>query len=215
MNKLSLLLLLFIFSFHNTAIAQAADWEFKREVNNISVYTKDHPDTNIKSLKIVMEADVSINAVVQLLLDISAYRQWVYKCSHSEHLEAGTGLSTYDYYQIDFPWPFSDRDMYVHSIITKDHNTGVITSESKGVPGYGPERKGFVRVLEHHNKWIITPIGPKRTHLVYTLAADPAGAIPDWLINLAADQGPIKSMKSFLKLVKTIPYQSGVPIGGL
>jgi len=215
MNKAFFLLLFFSFQILRPTTAQEADWEFKRQVNDILVYTKDIPNSNIKSLKIIMEADVPINSVIQLLLDISAYRKWVYKCSHSEHIKEENSLSTYDYYQIDFPWPFSDRDMYVHSVTSKDPDTGVIIAESKGVPNYGPQRDGFIRILEHHNRWIITPVTPNKTHLVYTLAADPAGAIPDWLINLAADQGPIKSMKSFLKLVKTLPYQSGNPIGGL
>jgi len=194
---------------------QESDWEFKRQANNISVYTKSLPNTNIKSLKIIMEADVPINSVVALLLDISAYQKWVYKCNYSEHLKAETPLSTYDYYQIDFPWPFSDRDMYVHSRTTRNPETGIVTSESVGVPDFGPEKEDYIRIQEHQNKWIITPLSPTRTHLVYTLKADPAGAIPDWLINLAADQGPMKSMKSFLKLVKTLPYQSGDPIGGM
>ena len=186
--------------------AQEYEWEFKKETNGIKVYTRNIPDANLKGLKIIMEVDISVNAIMALLMNTASYPEWVYKCSVSGPVEIKSVLNTVDYYQIDFPWPFSDRDLYTNTITSVDPETGVITSTSTGMANYGPERSGFVRVPTHFNQWIITPLSPSKTHLKYFLQSTPGGSIPDWLVNLAADQGPMRSMQAFLKLAGQSPY---------
>lgn len=190
----------------SVASAQEYEWEFKKETNGIKVYTRDIADSNLKALKIIMEVDISVNAIMALLMNTTSYPEWVYKCSEAGPVEAVSALNTIDYYQIDFPWPFSDRDLYTETVTTIDPVTGVITSTSTGLADYGPERPGFVRVPTHFNQWIITPVSPVKTHLKYFLQSTPGGSIPDWLVNLAADQGPVKSMQAFFKLARRAPY---------
>jgi len=132
--------------------AQEYEWEFKKETNGIKVYTRNIPDSNLKGLKIIMEVDISVNAIMALLMNTASYPEWVYKCSVSGPVEIKSVLNTVDYYQIDFPWPFSDRDLYTNTITSVDPETGVITSTSTGMANYGPERSGFVRVPTHFNQ---------------------------------------------------------------
>ncbi len=188
------------------SVAQTYEWEFKKETNGVHVYTRDIADSNLKALKIILEIDVSVNSVMSLLMNTESYSEWVYKCSYAGPIKTNSSLNTIDYYQIDFPWPFSDRDLYTNTVTTIHPETGVITSSSTGLADYGPQRSGYVRVPEHFNQWIITPVSPTKTHIKYFLQSTPGGAIPNWLVNLAADQGPIKSMQKFLKLVKRSPY---------
>jgi len=207
MNKFYLPLLVLIFLVISPAAsAQEYAWEFKKETNGIKVYSRDLPDSNLKALKIIMEVDISVNAIMALLMNTKSYPQWVYKCSNAGPVEINSVLNTIDYYQIDFPWPFSDRDLYTNTITSINPENGVITSTSKGLVDYAPERPGFVRVPAHFNQWIITPVSPSKTHLKYYLQSMPGGSIPDWLVNLAADQGPIKSMQAFFKLAGRSPY---------
>lgn len=187
--------------------AQEYEWEFKKETNGIKVYTRDIENTNLKALKIVMDVDISVNAIMRLLMDTGAYSEWVYKCSHANSVKVNSVLNTVDYYQIDFPWPFSDRDLYTNTVTTINHETGVITSSSTGIVDYAPERPGYVRVPNHFNQWIITPVSESKTKILYYLQSAPGGAIPNWLVNLAADQGPIRSMQAFMKRVKLPIYE--------
>ncbi len=207
MNKAFIPLFFLIFVLiSSTTLAQEYEWEFKKETHGIKVYTRDIADSNLKALKIIMEVDISVNAIMGLLMDTKSYPEWVYKCSKAGPVAVNSVLNTVDYYQIDFPWPFSDRDLYTNTITSIDSETGVITSTSTGIADYGPERPGFVRVPTHFNQWIITPVSPEKTHLKYFLSSTPGGSIPDWLVNLAADQGPIKSMQAFFKLASCSPY---------
>lgn len=207
MNNFFTSFLILIFLLTSLAIsAQEYEWKFKKETNGIKVYTRDIADSNLKALKIIMEVDISVNAIMALLMNTASYPDWVYKCSKAGPVKINTALNTVDYYQIDFPWPFSDRDLYTNTITSIDPETGVITSTSTGLADFGPERTGFVRVPSHFNQWIITPLSPSKTHLKYFLNSTPGGSIPDWLVNLAADQGPIKSMQAFFKLASRSPY---------
>lgn len=207
MNRISLLIVVF-FSLLTSSVctAQEYPWEFKKETKGIKVYTRDIADSNLKALKIIMEVDVSVNAIMSLLMNTKSYPQWVYKCSHAGPVKINSTLNTVDYYQIDFPWPFSDRDLYTNTVTTVHPETGIITSTSTGLADFGPERPGFVRVPTHFNQWIITPVSATETHLTYFLQSTPGGSIPNWLVNLAADQGPIKSMQSFFKMARRTPY---------
>ena len=207
-NKFHLIFMVIIFMVSPlVGAAQEYDWEFKRETNGINVYTRDIENSNLKALKIVMDVDISVNAIMRLLMDTGAYSEWVYKCSHANSVKINSVLNTVDYYQIDFPWPFSDRDLYTNTVTTIDQRTGVITSSSTGMVDYAPERPGFVRVPTHFNQWIITPISETKTKILYFLQSTPGGAIPNWLVNLAADQGPIRSMQAFMKRVKLPIYE--------
>lgn len=207
MNKNSILIWIIISLLAVTeSFGQSFQWEFKKETKGIKVYTRDIENSNLKALKIVMDIDISVNAIMTLLMNTGSYPDWVYKCSHANPVKTSSVLNTIDYYQIDFPWPFSDRDLYTHTITTIDPETGVITSTSTGILDYGPERPGFVRVPNHFNQWNITPISPTKSHIVYYLQSTPGGAIPNWLVNLAADQGPIKSMQGFIKIASRSPY---------
>ncbi len=207
MKKISFLVLVLFSLFSSSESAgQEYQWEFKKETKGIKVYTRDIANSNLKALKIIMDVEVSVNSIMSLLMNTASYPEWVYKCSYAGPVESTSILNTVDYYQIDFPWPFSDRDLYTHTITTIHPETGVITSTSTGMADFAPEREGFVRVPTHFNQWIITPVSATKTHLEYFLQSTPGGSIPTWLVNLAADQGPIKSMQGFFKLAKRSPY---------
>jgi hypothetical protein len=51
------------------------------------------------------------------------------------------------------------------------------------------------------------------------LNSEPGGNIPDWLVNLAIDEGPIQTIKAFLSLLDAAKYhyvnqsQITIPIG--
>jgi hypothetical protein len=52
-----------------------------------------------------------------------------------------------------------------------------------------------VRINNSKGKWIITPAGNGQSLVEYTLHADPGGAIPGWLVNMFATEGPYQIFK--------------------
>ena len=57
----------------------------------------------------------------------------------------------YEYY--DVPWPATDRDIILQTLIHYDSNKNAILIKQAGKPGYLPEKNNMVRVPEYHGLW--------------------------------------------------------------
>jgi START domain len=102
----------------------------------------------------------------------------------------------------------SDRDMIIYSELTQDPLTKTVVSSSYSRPDYLPEKEGRVRILNHFNQWHFKPLSAEQIQVTYLLKSDPGGSIPSWMINLAIDQGPLKSMQGFLQQLQDPKYKN-------
>ncbi|MEM8909821.1 MAG: START domain-containing protein, partial [Bacteroidota bacterium] len=184
------------------------EWKFKKETKGIKVYTRNVEGSNLKELKFTVTIESSLSSIIALLMDVDAYQRWVFKCSKSKNLKQVDQTTTIDYYTVDFPWPFNDRELYAKATLEQDPETKVVTTINIGLPDYAPKNEDFIRIVNHINKWIFKPVGPKKVEATYFLQSEPAGNIPTWMVNLAIDQGPVKSMKKFRVLLKEEKYQN-------
>lgn len=178
------------------------DWEFRKETNGISVYTRDIEESNLKELKIYLSFNnTNLISILKVLKDITSYRTWVYSCSESRLVTELNENEKICYYRFDFPWPMSDRDIYISAIteIAPDKKSATITT--KAIKDIGVREEGIVRVEDHLNRWEFQETGD-RVDLVYFLKSDPAGKLPDWVVNLAIDKGPINTLSNLRNLVQ-------------
>ena len=145
------------------------EWVFKKKAKNINIYTRLVQGAPLKELKFTMEIEATITNVAAVLLDVNNYKNWVFKCSESKQLDKTSQLSSYDYYIADFPWPLNDRDLFSYSSMWQDPKTKVLTAQTVSKPNYGPLVEEIVRVINHQNQWIITPLGPNKVEIIYFL----------------------------------------------
>lgn len=202
----SFFIFLFILPLSDFKQQQDDGWDFKKKKSGIKIYTRESDDSNIKELKFTVTIDATMNQAVTLLADVDNYYDWVYACEHSSTINEINKLQSYCYYKVDFPWPMTDRDLVVYSEIKQDSITKVVTSDTNSRADYMPKADGYIRMEEHFNKWIFTPISASQIEVTYLLKSDPGGSIPSWAINMAIDQGPVKSMKGFMKNLKKEKY---------
>ena len=111
-----------------------ADWVFKHEKSGVKVYYKDE-GSGVYDLKLVTTVEASMHSIAALLVDVEAYPKWVYKTSEAWRVRTDSETDMHYYINSDFPWPLEDRDVVVHSSISQDAKTGVLTSSSKAVEG--------------------------------------------------------------------------------
>lgn len=175
-------------------VAQNNPWKFRHDHNGIQVYTRKDSATGILELKLRTEVKASLRAVVALASDIPNLKNWAYRLKESYLIKPVSDTEGYLYMRTDFPMPFSDRDMVVHYVMKQDPHTKQVTSVSKSAYNMIPEKDGIVRIKTIETKWTYTPLSSGMIRLEYQLKSDPGGSIPKWLINLAADDGPVKSI---------------------
>ena len=213
----------FIFIFISLFIVEVTfsqNWQFKKEEKGIRVYVRslENSDNNLKELKITKMFRGDLNSIAAVLTDVSAYPNWVYKCAQAQTLKENSLWDIYFYSETKLPWPFQNRDVVLHSVMYMD-DLGRLVSESKSVTGLEAKKKDIIRVPFLHSVWTFQPVGNGLIKMTYILNSEPGGNIPDWLVNLAVDEGPVQTVKKFLNLLGDKKYQLvnnetlSVPVG--
>lgn len=179
----------------------AFSWQLVKETEGIKVYTHQAAGSSIKQIKIVTTAHGSLSAAVALMLDKSAFTQWVYACTKAHALQMISDTETVHYQYTSMPWPLNDRDVVIHSIIHQDATSKTVTIRSKGMPSYLQPKKDVVRVKALTALWTFSPLSQDKLQIEYLLSMDPGGEIPSWAINMGVAEGPIKSIKKMKELL--------------
>ncbi|MCB0521631.1 MAG: hypothetical protein H6577_15055 [Lewinellaceae bacterium] len=207
--RLSFFLCMACLVFPFIVAAQAkAEWELKRDKGGIKVYVKDSPTSKIKELKFTTEIEASLNTVAAVLTYVEGYDDWVYSNKESRTIKRISDTEMYYYTELKFPWPFDNRDLVLHSIIWQDPKTLAIHSQTNSVHWMESEKDGVVRIKVADLHWAFTPLGGGKIRVEYHMVSDPGGNIPAWMVNLAADQGPLQTMVKFKEMLEKEKYKN-------
>ena len=197
--------LLIILVFSSTSVfAQGSDlapWDLVKEEGDLKVYTRKNLDSGIKELRMTTSIRASLEDYIDALNDADSYKDWVYKCESSSLVLKVSDTELYYQIETDFPFPLSDRDLVVHTKQRIDEN-GTFYSNSVAAPDKRPEENGVVRINMYESHWKATPQNDGSVYIDYNSKVDPAGNIPQWVVNLGITVGPVKSMESFTQFVE-------------
>lgn len=188
------------------ALAQT-DWKLVKDVQQIQIYVKDIPGSNLKELKTIAQFDCSMDALLSLLIDIPAQPKHQFACMHSKRVQYINSKEQYFYQTLDMPWPISNRDGIFKQVIGSKSNDQIVYLETNSEKDYLPIDPNFVRVPSLHSTWVIKKIGENKLIGEYTIKVDPGGMVPAWLVNLFIDKAPYESVLNMRKLLREAPYK--------
>lgn len=210
--NLSVIFKILIFSIFSVLIARPAfaqngdGWVFKNEKDGIKVYYKKTSD--IYEIKMVTSMKASLSGIVQLLSEVENYPTWGYKLSEAKLLKKVSDKEYYYYSKLDFPWPLSDRDIVVQTKLEQDSSSGRVTSISHSKPDYLPANQDVVRIRTTTTKWTVVPGAGGWSYIEYYIYSNPGGNIPDWLVNMAIDVGPLETLGRMRAILKEPKYRT-------
>ena len=182
------------------------DWIFKNEKDGVKVYYRKTAD--IHELKLKTSIKVSLSGLVMLLSEVENYPKWAYKVAESRELKKISPFENYYYSRLDFPWPLDDRDLVVHSKMEQDPVTRRVTANSIAEPDFYPAQKNSIRIQNARTSWTLVPGTGGWTYVEYYIYSDPGGSLPDWLVNMALEVGPMETIKNIRNFVKQDKYQT-------
>lgn len=171
------------------------------------MYMRDVPGSKIKELKFTTDLRASLNTIAYVLTNVEGFDDWVYASVKSETIKKISDTEVYYYTEMNFPWPFSNRDLVLYSKFWQDPKTLAIHSVTTSAHWMKPEIDDIVRVKMADLRWNFIPTGNGMVHVDYYLKSNPGGNIPAWLVNLAADQGPLQTMVKFKEELKKEEYR--------
>jgi hypothetical protein len=203
-KKEFLLLTLFLLFSVSDLLAQEV-WTLKQDKEGIKIYSSPFAESKIKALKVVCSFECTLSQLTAVLLDIDCQDEWFYH-TKSSVLRKISPFELYYYAELYFPFPFSNRDFIEHIKVSQDTQTKVVTMSVQNVPDYISPKTNFIRVMESQCNWTITPISKNLVSVEFTLFADPAGSIPQWLVNMVSYYGPFETFKKLKIQLKKPEY---------
>ncbi|TAK40437.1 MAG: hypothetical protein EPO28_10160 [Saprospiraceae bacterium] len=182
-------------------------WQLKRDKGGVKVYMRDAAGSKIKELKFTTSIHASLNTIAYVLTNVEGFDNWVYASVMSETIKKVSDTEVYYYTEMDFPWPLSNRDLVLYSKFWQDPKTLALHSVTTSAHWMKPEKENIVRIKKADLRWSFTPTGNGNIRVDYYLKSDPGGIIPAWLVNLAADQGPMQTMVKLKEELKKEEYR--------
>jgi START domain len=177
------------------------EWKLEKSENNINIYTRKHQDSDIKEFKAVMVANADLAVLENIIENVIDYPNWQSNVSSAKILKQINKTEQYIYYTTDLPWPVSARDIVIHSKKVVDDN-GKITFQLTGKSEYIAAKDDFIRIKEAKGMWQLTPLQKNKIEVLYQFHADPAGNIPNSVINMFIIDGPYNSFVNLKKKVE-------------
>jgi hypothetical protein len=204
-------IIMFSFLFSGFINAQSGnDWQLKKNENGIVIYTRYVPGSSFKEIKAVTTFNSSLSAIVALIKDAPSHPLWVYNCKQTKMLKMLSDTEFYYYSETSVPWPMSNRDGVVSFKISQDPKTKVVMLVTQNVSGLMAEVPGNVRVPKILATWKLTPQSNGTVLGEYQLNLDPGGAIPAWIANMFATEGPNTSILKMREMLTKDKYKLAV-----
>jgi hypothetical protein len=190
-HRLYLLLLFFLTSALSSSIV-AQSWDFIKEKDGIKIYTQKEAGKSLKSYKGVTYIKAPAEKVFDLLEDVNHTEWWDKNLTQIKVLKYEKYKRAQYYLVYDLPWPVTDRDLCVDVSVQFDPISGAGTITAGPLPGLYPECDDKVRIREYRQTWTVKPAGKESAYVVLEGYLDPAGSIPDWIINMIIVDSPYK-----------------------
>jgi hypothetical protein len=189
------------------AAAPTDDWVFKKERDNVKVYTKKMANGQT-AVKLCSSVQASLPGVALLFSDVDDYVKWGYKMQESKLLRRISDTEMCYYAKFDFPWPLHDRDIAMHSTLKQDASTKALFYENVAKPDLVAKQKNVVRIEEATTQWHFFAPRNGWMYLEQYIYSDPGGDIPTWASDFAVDSGPIETIRGIRRRLLDERYQN-------
>lgn len=194
-------------------VAAAADgeWKLKKRQDGIYAFLRDYPGTGLKEFRGIMYVKgVRLSSMVATFDDTASYTRWMHNCTESKLLRYMNVQERITYTVTDAPWPATDRDVIVYSLMTQNPGDLSVTIAITGRPDYMPPQKGRLRIPMMKATWTFRPMKTGDVMIVYQTVTDPGGPLPLSLLNLSVVDLPFLTMQKFRNVTREDRYAAAI-----
>ena len=182
------------------ALAQET-WTLVKDQDGIKVYTRRIASAKFKEVRANFELNATEDQLIGVLENIPHHKDWSYGTKRTFVISKKNKDTIIYYSEVSLPWPLSNRDLVIQLSINRDTLDNMLHIRAKSIPGILPAKPNLVRVPFSIASWDVKIMPNKLLAVQYTLSTDPGGALPVWLVNLAASVGPYNSFQKLKALI--------------
>lgn len=180
----------------------AQEWNFIKERDGIKVYTRNEENNPVKSYRGEMDIHTTMERISRIIGNIESFDWWDESITDIKVLGFEKEKYIRYYFIYNLPWPLSNRDLCVESLITNDPVTGKRVVHATPLLGVVPEKPDLVRIKNYWQQWDMQPEDNGIMHVTLEGSVDPGGNIPAWLINMVMTDTPLNIMREVRELVE-------------
>jgi START domain len=182
-------------------VAGQYNWKLARDKDGIKVYESKTKNSGFKSVKVESTLQGSFDKFIEVLNNVSHYKDWVYRTKTCYVIKRISSYELYYYIETILPWPMSNRDATMHLRIDRDSLNRFLKVETTSELHLLPEKNGKVRVPYSSVNWYITMPSAKTIHVTYIFEVNPGGEIPAWLSNMFVDEGAYETFRKLSEIL--------------
>lgn len=184
----------------STIQANSADWKKVDTEDGVTVYEKDVGEM------VAFRGEGLVTAPIGKLLyvieDSAHWKEWIENFDKGYLIEKKSDFHKIFYQAFDSPFPASDRDIVYEARTRRDAKTGKVYVEMRSVLHPKAPKTVGVRVNLKYTRYEITPLKEGRLHVVLETLSNPGGSLPDFLVNWAQRDYPVKLFQGLRRQVK-------------
>ena len=190
--KKSAIILTALISVATVSLANANDGEEWRETtqeNGIVAFVGAKNSNGIRPTRAIMTVNASAEQVLEAIMNVAQYTEWVPKCDEAREIEGGTDSSVY-FYQV-FSAPFiKDRDLVTKAIVSEqngNHHIRIVATPRRISADWNK-----VRIKLFKADYTITSLADGKTRVEMRSEIDMEG-IPAFMLNWANESQPYQT----------------------
>jgi len=169
--------------------------------------------------------DAPIEVLLEVLMDIPSYPQWMYECKQTIPLEQKGDLYRVLYFAQGVPFGSPDRDAVIEAVTVNDWKAGTSVTtlqstdsypfsleseankeanQAAGGTQYVPPKRQ--RMIEFSGKWDLRMVDRNRTRVIYTAYTNPGGFAPRFVVNGVIRKVSFRSLKGLIRMAREPKY---------
>lgn len=172
-------------------------WKLEVDRKEVQVYTRIVEGFPIKAFKATSIINGSSDQILNILLDVSSYSEWVANVG-STTLLSKDNQTQYFHMVLATPFPAEARDLVQGAKVMKVNDETidlVITNHPEMIE----PKEGMIRMPKSDGKWTLKQINDSTTFVQLEMMNDPGGTLPSWLVNSMITGSPFKTMSNLRK----------------
>ena len=207
--KASLSVFAWILSGSWAVFAAPAGWSKVDTEDGVTVYEKEVGD--FLAFRGEGHVTAPIGKLLYVIEDATHWKDWIENLDKGRILERKSPFHKVFYQSFDSPFPAKDRDIVYEAKTRRDAVTGKVFVEMRSVKHPKAPKTVGVRVNLTYTRYEITPLPGGRLYVVLETLSDPGGSLPNFLVNWAQRDYPVKLFQGLRKQVRK-PHAKLAPL---
>ncbi|MBI5550279.1 MAG: hypothetical protein HY911_02140 [Desulfobacterales bacterium] len=188
----------------------AEGWKKREEQNGVVGYERKVEGSKYLQTKAETTIDAPMDVLLEVLMDIPSFPQWMHKCKESVPLEKKGDYYRVLYFLQGVPLGSPDRDAVIEAKTEVDFNNGssVTTLESIDNHPYKPEKEDSnrQRMDKFSGKFELKMVDRNRTWVRYTAFTDPGGFAPAMVVKGVIRKVTFNTVQDWARMAKDPAY---------